>query len=386
MAQQGGDGAAVPAAQAAPAGQAAPNLLNIPLLETDMTSHLYFEMDRFKGKSPHSPVTHSVADWLQYWEAKQAVFGVARTIEKAICYIAPASRAVFNEAIAMSKLQHNRADWNLFRDTIKRTFQISKSDIVTHPLRDNNWLLRIPTTGTKNNPRNQALRIFCNSARKPLKQLSSMLFDGQRHIRRASFVHAETWLRDMRLLEDGANLPGQLQAGHRVCTLIGMAWAIQLQALHSFRHQFIPAVMADKYADIMEEHMDLTQQCQTDIMEGLLEELATFLTTQQGISGPSLLERSRSGGNQSSQVNKQKNKSKSKRPPKADQTTTPAKETQEEGSPDQSSQVQDKKDRDKRKGKGKGKPQKKKGEQTSQVQEKPEGEGENKEDYDWDSA
>ena len=281
--------------------QAGVQLANLQTLETDMTSHLWFEMDRFKGKSIQTPVTHSVTEWLTYWEAKMHVIGANRSIEKAINYICPASRAVFNDAIAMSRLQHNRNDFDLFKNTVKRTFQVTKGDVVTHPLRDNNWLLRLPQQG-RQTPRNQALRIFCNVARKPLKQLSSMLFDANRNFRRAQFVHAHQWLQDMRLIPQDLQLVQHLQRTHRACALIGMAWAIQLQALQTFRFNNVPVQISDQYADLMEEHLHLRQNCNVDVMEGLMEELATFLTTQHGIHGPSLADKQRNIGNQAAAI------------------------------------------------------------------------------------
>ena len=197
----------------------------------------------------------------------------------------------------MSRLQHNPNDIVLYKKMVKHNFQVTKGDVVTHPLRDNNWLLCLPKQG-RQVPRNQALGIFCNVACKPLKQLSSMLFDVNRNFRRAQFVHTHQWLQDMGLIPDDLQLVQNLQRNHRACMLIGMAWAIQLQALQTFHCNNVPVEISDQYSDFIEEHLHLRQNCNVDIIEGLMEELATFLTTQHGIHGPSLAEKKRNIGNQ----------------------------------------------------------------------------------------
>ena len=71
---------------------------------------------------------------------------------------------------------------------------------------------------------------------------------------------------------------------------------MQLQALATFKFHALPAQVVDQFSDTLEKCLDLSQNNTSCIMEDTIEVLATFLTTQSSITGPSLADRSKSMG------------------------------------------------------------------------------------------
>ena len=273
------------------------------ILESDLTSHLWFEMPRFaSGRAPEgcNPWTSKLSEFLAYWNEKRLSYGsTSKTVERAIRYLAPKSKAVFDDATAMSRLRHVRTDWTLFKDTLYRVFQVSRADVVGHPLRDNNWLLRLPSpqSNTRHLPRNQALRIYCNVALKPLKNISEMLFDPNEHITDATIIKSYSWLHDLKLIGNANPVMNHnVDMSHRIFIMMGAAWALQLQALATFKFHAIPAQSVDQYSDTLEKCLDLSLHNTNCIMEDTIEVLATFLTTQASISGLTLADRAKSVG------------------------------------------------------------------------------------------
>ena len=306
-----------PQAPGNPAGPQ-PQAQNVPqirgnfyqnVVESDMVSHMWFEMPRLSGKTPPgcAPSSTSLAEWLSYWEEKRLAYGgdTPRAIEKALRYIAPATKAVWTDATSMARITHERGDWQLFKTTCQKVFQVSKSDVVDHPLRDNNWLIRLPSNN-KTTPRNQSLRSFANVSVKPLKQFSEILFNPARHVSGPTIRKTYHWLQAMRLFPDGhPNCPRAITAYHRAFILLGAAWAMRLQAISAFKFFILPAQLFDQFSDVLEETIPLTPNNENCIMEDLIEELASFLTTQHAISGPSLAEKMRNLANQAAAVNTQ---------------------------------------------------------------------------------
>ena len=290
-------GAPPPAAGAAAAAAAAPPVPGPPgglqFVETDMSSHLWFETPRFAGRSPTlSPQTTDLKYWLSYWNGRRHALGAQRAIEKACHYIAPASRVLFDEATAMSRFRHNRNDWDLFANTIKKVFQIAKSDVASHPLRDMDWMLRIPMNIRNPTPRNLALRIYLSTVQKPLKHFSSMVFDPNARLRHATYASTRDWLNEVGLLPDDAPaIPNNLLPAHRTLILVGAALALQFQAFNSFKFGYLPAQMADPFADILEDKIKMDNACTANVMDQVVEDLVTYLTTQHNTQGPSTIDK-----------------------------------------------------------------------------------------------
>ena len=265
------------------------------LYETNVTAHPWFEMARLANQTPGNcnPLTHNLTDYLDYWHANAIATSVQYAVEKAIRYLAPATKAIFLEATSMTLLQHKRDDWNLFESTCRRTFQVTRSDIVTHPLRDANWDLVVRANQQTNTPRNQILRIQCNLARKPLKNLSRMVFgtvEDTNRLRPAQYIKCDTWLHGMKLLPDNMDALGnnaQIDAENRRFVMIGMAWALNVQAIQAFKFHNLPAQTLEQFNDVLQKECDMAPNSNTDLIEGLVETLATHLTTQANITGPS---------------------------------------------------------------------------------------------------
>ena len=78
--------------------------------------------------------------------------------------------------------------------------------------------------------------------------------------------------------------------------MVGAAWALQLQALATFKFHAIPAQSVDQYSDTLDKCLDLSLHNTNCIMEDTIEVLATFLTTQASISGNTLADRAKSVG------------------------------------------------------------------------------------------
>ena len=268
------------------------------MAETDLRSHIWFELRRFFLIDPESskalnPLTTNLKEWITYWHERALIMGVAPTIEKAMRYLAPKSKNLFNEAIAMSRLKHRRDDWDLFEATVRNVFQVTKADIIQNPLRDPNWLIKTKVTNTRT-PRNQALRAHIGLALKPLVNLSDMLFNDQRFIRQGTFDKAMTWMMDLRLFpEDMYDQfeDYQVQQGDRVMIMLGMAIALQLNAIAQFKYNNIPAHLMDPFDDIMETMLHLRENNDACFFEDTVDALATYLTTQSNISGASQAEK-----------------------------------------------------------------------------------------------
>ena len=283
------------------------------VFESDLHAHLWLEIPRFySGPSNMNPITTDTKEFLAYWHERVRTVGTASAIEKAIRYMAPRTKTLFSDATAMSLIRHKRDDWDLFKDTVARVFQVNKSDMVEHPLRHRNWLIQTrPKNALQGTPRNQTLQMQTNLALRPLNQLSSMVFDANKQIKNATYVKMRVWLKGMKLIPDAipVTAAGAFQQGcgandqAKVFLITGMAIALTMRAYQDFKYHNMPAGLIDMFDDVLEQQVTLTDGNDICLVTGLSTHLATFLTTQNHIKGPAQADLDRNGKNGNSSKN-----------------------------------------------------------------------------------
>ena len=296
-ANPGGAGAQAQAAAPAPAaGQAAaPG----QLIETQLTTELWF-VPTWDTQARNHPAyangTPDLMEWLRYWRSKLEVgMTPAQAIDRATRHLSPKAKTHYVRASVGQKIATDKTSFDAFKVHCRKVFQVTQADTSSHPLRSLDWFRQTAVNPGDQRPKNHLLRLQCADAYRTIQQFGLLVNGSPTFDKHLPSETANRMFNHLKLLGEikavNPNAAGQLDENARAWMIAGAAIYTQLDAIKSFQLQNVPATTGLKLQDAFEKRWDNRQPHAIRLEDEAIDELCNLLADREADVGEPLLRR-----------------------------------------------------------------------------------------------